>query len=160
MIRSAALAAFIALCASGAAQASPEKEAAKAGPVYRCVGFDEPLHHSPMQVNKGRVLPLRLKLAGPGDTFALAKDIKAPPRVRVVQLTDSGEEDKTDSLEARDYGKDDQFVFDQEAHWKFDLGTNPFEEGGKFRVTVVSGDEKAYRVEPTCELVFMLRGDR
>jgi hypothetical protein len=157
-----ALGAFLAASCPAAIASGPEKPATDAGkaPVYRCMGFDEPLHRSPMEVEKGRVLPLRVKLAGPGDTFALGKDLQAPPTVHLVQLTDSGEEDRADSLDVRDYGKNGQFVPDQEAHWKLDLGTNPLEDGGRYKVTVLSGDEKAYRVEPTCELVFTLRSGR
>ena len=157
-----ALGALLTASSPTAIASGPEKPAANAGkaPVYRCVGFDEPLHRSPMEVDKGRVLPLRVKLAGSDDTFALGKDLKAPPTVHLVQVTDSGEEDKTDSLDVRDYGKNNQFVPDQEAHWKLDLGTNPLEDAGRYKVTVLSGDEKTYRVEPTCELIFTLRGGR
>jgi hypothetical protein len=63
-------------------------------------------------------------------------------------------------MEVRDYGKGNHFVWDQEAHWKFDLGTGNLPDDGKYTVTVLSGDAKEYRVDPPCKLTFKLRGGK
>ena len=60
----------------------------------------------------------------------------------------------------RDYGKGNHFVWDDEAHWKFDLGTGNLPENGKYVVTFRSGDEKEYRVDPPCSLIFHLQGGK
>lgn len=143
---------------AGALGASPGKEAPKAT-AYRCVGFDEPVRNE-MNIPRGRVLPLRAKLAMEGGAFADDKVVKAAPKVRVMFLTEKGQEvDRTDQIDVRDYGKGTSFVFDPEAHWKFDLGTLKFQENGRYRAILLSGDEAEYRVEPTCEVLFSLRGD-
>ena len=136
---------------------APAEGKGKAPVVYRCVGFDEPLAQSPVQVGKGRVLPLRAKLAGPGDKFGDDAALKAHPMIQVTFRPESGPEvDKNDSIEVRDYGAGKHFVFDKEAHWKFDLGTNNFDDEGKYKVVLLSGDEAEYKVEPACTLIFNL----
>jgi hypothetical protein len=135
--------------------APPEKQAAAAA-TYHCVGFDEPIRND-MQVAKGRVLPLRAKLATDGGGFADQTVIKAAPKVRVFFVESGGEVDRTDQIDVRDYGNGTSFVWDAEAHWKFDLGTLKFAEMGKYRAVLLSGDDAAYRVEPTCQVTFVLR---
>jgi hypothetical protein len=137
----------------------PDAGKGKAPAVYHCVGFDEPQNKGPIQVGKGRVLPLRVKLADDGGGFGDDSTVKAHPMVRVAFQPESGAEvDKTDEIDLRDYGVGRSFVFDKEAHWKFDLGTLKFKQDGTFKVTVLSGDEAEYKVDPTCELVFHLHG--
>jgi len=136
---------------TSAVAAPPEK------PTYHCVGFDEPIRND-MQVAKGRVLPLRAKLATDSGGFADQTVVKAAPKVRVFFVPESGSEvDRTDQIDVRDYGNGTSFVWDAEAHWKFDLGTLKFADMGKYRAVLLSGDDAAYRVEPTCQVTFVLR---
>ena len=101
---------------TGASGATPEKDASKL-PTYRCVGFDEPIRNE-MNVAKGRVLPLRAKLAMESGGFADATVLKAAPKVRVLFKPESGPEvDRTDQIDVRDYGKGTSFVWDAEAQW-------------------------------------------
>ena len=144
------------LALSSASSSFAEKS--KAPAIYRCVGFDEPVNRSPIQVNKGRVLPLRAKLAGENETYADDSVLKAHPIVRVTFQPESGKEvDRTDEIDVRDYGVGKSFVFDKEAHWKLDLGTLKFKEAGKYKAVLLSGDEAEYKVEPGCTVVFNLR---
>lgn len=130
-------------------------------PTYQCRGFDEPMQRSPQRIPRGRVLPLRAKLALPDGTFADAKTLASAPALTLKYKPASGPEvDKTGGMEVRDYGKGDRFVFDEEAHWKFDLGTGNLPDDGEYVVTLVSGDEKAYRVDPPCTLVIQLQGGK
>lgn len=143
------------LCGLVVAAALPAHAAGKAPPVYACQGFAEPMHRENIQIGRGRVLPLRAKLALPDGTFG--EDLKSPPKIVLKYRPESGPEvDKTAGLEVRDYGKGNRFVFDKEAHWKFDLGTGNLKEDGKYVVSLISGDEKEYRVDPVCSLVFLL----
>jgi hypothetical protein len=126
-------------------------------PTYRCQGFDEPLRDG-MQIAKGRVLPLRAKLVGPDGSFGDQSSLKTPPAISFHYLPESGPEvDKTGGMEVRDYGKGTHFVWDDEAHWKFDLGTGNLADDGKYRVTLLSGDEAEYKVDPACAVTFNLR---
>jgi hypothetical protein len=130
-------------------------------PTYQCRGFDEPMQRSPQQIGRGRVLPLRAKLALPDGTFGDSKTLPAPPALTLKFKPEGGPEvDKTSGMEVRDYGKGDRFVWDDEAHWKFDLGTGNLPDDGRYVATLVSGDEKAYRVDPQCSIVFNLHGGK
>jgi hypothetical protein len=127
-------------------------------PTYRCQGFDEPLHDG-MNIPQGRVLPLRGKLVAADGSFADQRALKTPPAVSLKFQPASGPEvDKTATIEVRDYGKGNRFVWDDEAHWKFDLGTKSLESSGKYSVRLVSGDEAEYKVDPACALTFNLKG--
>jgi hypothetical protein len=129
-------------------------------PTYTCQGFDEPLNHPNIHINRGRVLPLRAKLARPDGTYGDDTTLKTPPQLALKFKPESGPEvDKSTGVEVRDYGKGNSFVFDKEAHWKFDLGTGNLPDDGKYTVTLLSGDPKEYRVDPACALDFLLGSD-
>ena len=148
-----ALVCFVAAFAwsTGAAAETPEP------PTYRCQGFAEPLHDG-MNVPQGRVLPVRAQLALPDGTFGDQKTLKTPPAMSLKYQPESGPEvDKTAGIEVRDYGKGNHFVWDDEAHWKFDLGTKSLADLGKYQVRLVSGDEAEYKVDPACSLTFLLK---
>lgn len=135
--------------------ATPAGAAEKSPVVYACQGFAEPMHRENIQIGRGRVLPLRARLALPDGTFG--EDLKSAPKIALKYRPESGPEvDKTAGLEVRDYGKGNRFVFDKEAHWKFDLGTGNLKEDGRYVVSLLSGDEKEYRVDPGCSLSFLL----
>jgi len=128
---------------------------------YRCQGFDEPLNRPTINIGRGRVLPLRAKLALSDGSFADQKSVHVAPIVTLKYQPESGPEvDKTAGIEVRDYGKGNHFVWDDEAHWKFDLGTLSLPDDGKYAVALASGDEKEYRVDPTCSIVFILHGGK
>lgn len=158
MPRSFARPVLAALCA---AALSPLCARAADPPTYQCRGFDEPMQRSPQQIGRGRVLPLRAKLALADGSFGNDKTLPAPPALTLKYKPESGPEvDKTSGMEVRDYGKGDRFVWDDEAHWKFDLGTGNLPDDGQYVATLVSGDEKAYKVDPRCSITFNLRGGK
>jgi hypothetical protein len=135
--------------------------AADSTPVYACQGFDEPMNRPNIQIGRGRVLPLRAKLVKPDGTFADETTVKSTPTLSLKYKPESGPEvDKTSGMEVRDYGKGNHFVWDQEAHWKFDLGTGNLPDDGAYTVTVLSGDEKEYKVDPSCKLTFQLHAGK
>ena len=138
---------------------APARAEDKTPPTYRCQGFDEPMSRENMRIARGRVLPLRAKLVLPDGSFGDAKILKTAPSISLHFLPESGPPvDKSGGLEVRDYGKGNSFVFDQEAHWKFDLGTGNQPDDGRYKVSLISGDESEYRVDPACTLVFLLNG--
>jgi len=137
---------------------SPRASPFPAPPTYRCQGFDEPIRDD-MMIGKGRVLPLRAKLVLPDGTFADQSTVKTPPAISFQFLPEGGAAvDKTGGMEVRDYGKGNHFVWDDEAHWKFDLGTGNLADLGKYRASLVSGDEAEYKVDPGCAVTFTLKG--
>jgi len=152
------LAGLLSIAALAFAAAAPAAESKP--PVYKCIGFAEPMRDD-MNIAKGRVLPLRGKLEMASGGFADGTTLKAAPKVRVFFLPESGPEvDRTDQIDTRDYGKGTSFVYDPEAHWKFDLGTLKFEKPGRYKAQMLSGDEAEYRIDPICQVTFQLRGER
>jgi hypothetical protein len=124
---------------------------------YACQGFDDPLKRNNMHIGRGRVLPLRGKLILPDGTFGDNTVLKTAPVVSLkYQPEGKPEVDKSGGLEVRDYGKGTSFVWDPEAHWKFDLGTKNLPDDGQYTVTLSSGDPKEYQVDPVCSLIFLL----
>ena len=124
-----------------------------APPKYSCDGFAAPLNRGSIDVERGRVLPLKGKLSRADGTAVVQGSVRTAP---VVHIALSGE-DKSSALEAHDYGKGRSFVFDPEAHWKFDLGTGTLTGNGTWVVTLLSGDPKEYVVDPACRFEFSLR---
>jgi hypothetical protein len=49
-----------------------------------------------------------------------------------------------------------QFEWDGEK-WHYNLGTKNLTAAGTYTVTMVSGDDCEYIVEPTCEAVFVIQ---
>ena len=139
------------------AASRPARAQEKVLPTYSCNGFAEPLNRPNMHIGRGRVLPLRAKLLLTDGTAADDTTLKAAPVISLKFQPESGPEvDKSAVAEVRDYGKGNAFVYDKEAHWKFDLGTGNLPDDGKYTVTVVSGDAKEYRIDPACSLTFNL----
>ncbi|HYR27728.1 MAG TPA: hypothetical protein VEU30_04650, partial [Thermoanaerobaculia bacterium] len=130
----------------------------KRRPVYACDGFAEPLSKpGVMELRRGRVLPLKGKLVAADGSFANNKVLKTPPVVSLTFKPASGPAvDRSEGLEVRDYGKGKSFVFDAEAHWKFDLGTGNLADDGNYTVLLVSGDPAEYTVDPACRFEFAL----
>jgi hypothetical protein len=158
-MRRAARLAALSLAAVAAASGRTALGADQAPVTYPCRGFDEPMQRSPQQISRGRVLPLRGKLALPGGGFCDRNTVKTPPALTLKFHPPGGAEvDKTAGMEVRDYGKGSSFVWDDEAHWKFDLGTGNLPDDGEYVANMVSGDEKEYRIDPPCTITFNLRG--
>ena len=158
LVRVASCLAAVVLVLLGPAPARAED---KAPPTYRCQGFDEPMSRENIRIARGRVLPLRAKLVLPDGSFGDATVLKTAPKISLQFLPESGPPvDKSGGLEVRDYGKGNSFVFDQEAHWKFDLGTGNLPDDGRYKVSLITGDESEYRVDPACALVFLLGGGK
>ena len=150
---------FVGLAAFAATSGRAALEAQQAPTVYPCRGFDEPMQRSPQQISRGRVLPLRGKLMLPGGGFCNRNTVKTPPALTLkFHPTGGAEVDKTAGMEVRDYGKGNSFVWDDEAHWKFDLGTGNLPDDGEYVASMVSGDEKEYRLDPPCTITFNLHG--
>ncbi|MGH9442517.1 MAG: hypothetical protein ACRD16_09600 [Thermoanaerobaculia bacterium] len=148
----------LALAGSALLAAAPTVRAAEnPQTTYACQGFDEPLKRNNIHIDRGRVLPLRGKLILPNGKFGDNTVLKTAPVISLkYQPEGKPEVDKTGGLEVRDYGKGTSFVWDAEAHWKFDLGTGNLPDNGQYTVTLLSGDPKEYRVDPVCSLVFQL----
>jgi hypothetical protein len=140
----------------GSSAASARPPASPATVVYRCQGFAAPLDKQgsqPLRIKRGRTLPLKAVLLDKDGKALDASAVKTPPKVQILFRPASGPEaDRTRAIEAGDFGKGRSFVY-RESYWKFDLQSDALPETGTYRVRVLSGDEAAYRVDPSCELL-------
>jgi len=85
-------------------------------------------------------------------------DISAPPVLQV--LYDSGVEEANDftadALPAGHYTRGNQFVITNDEKWEFNLGTWNYTAPGTYTISVVSGDETEYVINPTCTAIFVV----
>ena len=94
------------------------------------------------------------------DILVTDMDLTAPPVVQV--LFDSGlggdPVDVTDDvLPAGQSSEGNIFSFDlEDSEWHYNLKTKNYDAPGTYAITVVSGDESEFRVDPTCTAIFVV----
>ena len=73
-----------------------------------------------------------------------------------VMFDDGAPEDVTgDALSAGRGTDDNQFEFNG-SNWGFNLSTKNYFESGNYTVTIVSGDNEVYVIDPTCTATFVI----
>jgi hypothetical protein len=129
-----------------------------AAPAYACVGFEPPLADGPVTVRGNRALPLKAELLDEDDVPLTDADLSAAPVVQVEYHSGIGgtPEDVSDQALWAGQGSDgNAFEFSGD-RWRFNLKVGNFDAPGTYVITMISGDEAEYRVEPTCEAEFVV----
>jgi hypothetical protein len=138
--------------------AFPPIEFIDAAPAYACRGFDSPLAAGPVTVKGPRALPLKARLLD-ADGFALADDaLGAPPVLQVHHQSGVGETPDDVSPQAVGVGQGtdgNAFEFSG-SRWRFNLKTRNYTAPGIYTLTMISGDETEYRIDPVCEAQFVV----
>ncbi len=124
-----------------------------------CVGFEPPLASGPVTLKKNRVLPLKAQLLDGAGNIVTDSDIAALPVLQV--LYDSGirgdpVDVTNDALPAGQGTEGNQFVFTDDLKWQFNLKTRNYTAVGTYNITMVSGDDSEYMIEPMCEAGFVI----
>ena len=133
--------------------------AGNSAPTVTCEGFDPPMD-VPVTVKKNRALPLKALLFDEMDILVTDVDVTAFPIVQV--LFDSGfggdpVDVTADALPAGQSSEGNNFSFDvASSRWKYNLKTKNHGAPGTYTITMVSGDESEYRVDPTCTAIFVV----
>ena len=129
-------------------------------PAHACVGFKKPLKKKVrVWVRRNRVLPLRAKLINSEGMELDDTNLQASP---VVQIEfDSGiggpSDDITDEALSAEIGMDgNQFVF-RGRRWKFNLKVRDLTAPGTYTVSLESGNEAEYRVDPNCSIKLVVK---
>ena len=124
---------------------------------YSCIGFESPMNRGPVEVQKNRALPLKAILEDEDGYLVTEADIIAPPVIEVTFHPESGNaEDVTDEALFAGQGTDgNQFVFTG-SNLQFNLKTKNYSSPGTYTITMVSGDENEYVIDPTCEAKFVI----
>ncbi len=126
-------------------------------PEVTCVGFEPPMDAGPVKVKKNRVLPLKAQLYSDSLTDG---EIGSAPVIQVLFDPGLGADptDVTDQALSVGMGTDgNQFVWSEEDEkWQFNLKTKNYTATGTYTVTMLSGDDTEYEVQPTCEAIFVI----
>jgi hypothetical protein len=130
-------------------------------PVVSCNDglFFAPMDKFPVRAKKNRVFPLKMELFD-ADGEVTDADLNAAPVVEVMfSSTDPDDESGViDEVLAAGQGTDgNQFVYTEEGIWHFNLKSKDHSAKGTYTVTVVSGDEAEYTIDPSCVTEFVMQ---
>ena len=129
-------------------------------PPLSCSGFEPPMENYPVTVKgKNAALPLKAQLFDSENNLITDFDLEAAPVLQVIFTPSQGGEplDVSDqALPAGQGTEGNQFVFTDEGKWQYNLKTKNYSAPGTYTITMVSGDESEYKIEPTCETSFVV----
>ena len=87
-------------------------------------------------------------------------DLNTDPVIQVL-FTSYGEitaEDVSDEVLPAGHGTDgNEFEFTDDGIWQFNLKSKNYSASGEYVVTVVSGDDSEYLIDPTCISSFVVQ---
>lgn len=134
-------------------------DVAPAAPALSCDFFDPPMHQSPVTVKgKKRALPLKAELLDDQGNSMSDLDIVAAPVVQVLYVSSPGDPpvDVTGDVLPVGQGTDgNQFEFSGD-RWRHNLKTTNFTASGSYFISMESGNETEYLVDPTCQVEFVI----
>jgi hypothetical protein len=129
-------------------------------PLFSCVGFSSPLEelledpqHAQfaqffwLWLSRAPVKLLRARLLDEEDLEVGDADLIAPPVAQVLFTPAEGEEtlDVTDDVTWKD-----SFTFNRKGYWRLSLKRYRMRMPGTYLVSMESGDESEYLIDPTC----------
>jgi hypothetical protein len=128
-------------------------------PALSCSGFEPPMDGGPITARGNRALPLKAQLIDDGGLPISDIDVTALPIVQVVFSSGSGGDpiDVSDHAYPAGWGTDgNQFEYNlADLVWQFNLKTKNYTGPGTYSITMVSGDDSEYIIDPACEAVFV-----
>jgi DNA-binding beta-propeller fold protein YncE len=123
-----------------------------------CTGFQPPMASGPVTARGNRALPLKAQLFDGDGLEVTDLEITAPPVLQVTFLSAGGgdAQDVTDDALPAGFGTEgNEFEYNlANGVWQFNLKTKNYSAAGTYTITMVSGDESEYLIDPTCEAVF------
>ena len=112
----------------------------------------------PVTIKKNRALPLKAQMFDTDNLLITDLDIAAPPVIQVQFTSAIGQPavDISDDAYPAGEGTDgNQFVFSDD-RGRFNLKTRNQTAVGIYTVTMLSGDNTEYVIDPTCEATFVI----
>ena len=123
-----------------------------------CSGFEPPVRDT-MSITGQRVIPLKAMLYDSSGNVVGSSGIGSAPNVAVEFFpassgTSSDLGDSVSGVGSARAGR--QFVY-ADGKWRFNLSTRNFSNPGTYLVTMTSGDEAEYVIEPPCTVALEIR---
>jgi len=124
-------------------------------PTFTCQGFDAPLDSGAVTVRKSRALPLKAQLL---DDNAPVTQAATAPRLQVLYSDElAAPVDVTDeALPTGESSQGNQFAYSDGA-WRYNLSTKNYTAKGTYLLSLVSGDQTEYLVDPPCSAAFFVK---
>jgi streptogramin lyase len=127
-------------------------------PEFSCVGFETPMASGTVTARGNRALPLKAQLFDADGYEMTDLELVAPPvlQVKFKAAGGAGAVDVTDDvLPAGQSTEGNEFEYNlADGVWQFNLKTKNYSAGGTYTITIVSGDNSEYIIDPTCEAKF------
>jgi hypothetical protein len=127
-------------------------------PSLTCAGFEPPLANGSVIVRGNRALPIKGRLFGADGNEVTDLELTAPPVLQVMfQSTGGGATvDVTDDALPAGFGTEgNEFEYNvADGIWQYNLKTKDYSAAGTYTITMVSGDDFEYTIDPTCEAGF------
>ena len=125
-------------------------------PSFSCTGFEPPMASGPVTVRANRALPLKAELLDCSVQPVTDQEVSSPPVVQIWFDPGFGAPpiDVTgDALPAGHGDNGNQFVFTG-SQWQYNLKTMNYSAVGTYTITMASGDDSEYIIDPSCEAAF------
>jgi hypothetical protein len=123
-----------------------------------CIGFESPMDRGTVVADRNKVLPFVGELVDEEGNTVTDVDI-TPPVIQVIFNPSSPNEDPYEvEYELVGHGTDgNEFFFDSDGKWHFNLKLLQYSAGGTYSVTMVSANECEYVITSICEATFGLK---
>jgi hypothetical protein len=111
-----------------------------------------------VKVKKNRALPVKAVLTFEDGSLVTDLDLTALPAIQVL-YTAVGEDanDVTEfALPAGMGTEGNEFVYNGDGEWQFNLKTSNYTAAGSYEITILSGDDSEYVIEPACSAIFVI----
>jgi hypothetical protein len=120
-------------------------------PDLSCSGFFSPLDNGPVPVKKNRALPFKARLTNSDNQLVDDLGIMALPIIQIFfDSVLNGAVDVTEDASSAGAGTNaNQFEF-LDTKWHFNIKTKNYSAQGTYTVTMESGDNSEYLIDPTC----------
>ena len=123
-----------------------------------CTGFQPPMASGPVTARGPRALPLKAQLFDAEGYEMTDLELTAPPVLQVIftPAEGGGAIDVTDDALPVGFGTEgNQFEYNlADQVWQYNLKTKDYTAAGTYTITMVSGDDSEYLIDPTCEATF------
>ncbi len=128
-------------------------------PKVSCLGFEPPLAAGPVTVKGNRALPFKAQLLDGDGNPVTDLDMSAPPVIQVWYEYGMPDADDVtgEALPAGQSSEGNQFFFDSDQRWHYNLKTKNYSALGTYTVLMDSGDASEYVIEPTCTGQFVVK---